>query len=158
MNKAFYFILFLMLAGCRDFKIQKMSSNEIFQEEIERIDWSAVDTYPSFESCKKYVENKEKKQCFEKELYAYILQSMSRHDTIIEGSFKEKVLLSILITAEGKPELVDVHMSDSLTHHIPEIKSWLEEAVEGLPVIYPAKKRGIPVSAKFEIPFIIDSE
>jgi|SRR5690625_1108634 len=153
----FIFILFSLL-GCDYFETKKLSSDDIVQEEIKHIDWENLDTYPTFDSCDSFSSSSDKIKCFENEVSKHIFEVLAQHQVQLKDSVEEEILLKVKISSTGKPSLDDFSLSDDLNRQIPELEEWLEEAVQSLPKIYPAEKRGIPVSSDFKLPLIIKSE
>lgn len=150
-----YPIIILLLLGCKDFEVRKVSADDIFREEVNQIDWKNVDTYPSFEACKDKAEKGDQKTCFRERLVAEIMTSLSKNDIILEDSLNETLILNIEISEHGKPQIVGTEISLHLKEEIPEIEDWLSLSIEELSRIYPAEKRGVPVAVKFQLPLRI---
>lgn len=145
----------LLLIGCKDFEVRKVSADDIFREEVNQIDWKNVDTYPSFEECKDKAKKEDQKSCFKEHLITEIMTSLSKNDIILEDSLNEKLILNIEISEQGKPQIIGTEMSSHLKEEIPEIEDWLSRSIEELSRIYPAEKRGIPVAVKLQLPLRI---
>lgn len=158
MQKFLYIIIVFSLLSCREFETKKLSSNELVQEEIKHIDWKNLDTYPTMDLCDAFTSKTEKRKCFENEISKHIFEVLEKYEVVLKDSIREELVLNILISREGIATLENVEISDSLIHQIPELKEWLNTAVSELPTIYPAEKRGIPVSSNFKLPLIIQSE
>jgi|SRR5699024_6291745 len=146
------------LFSCKEFETKKVSSSEIVQEEIKHIDWKNLDTYPSFSICENFSSKTEKRNCFEQEISKHIFEVLAHHQVSLKDSIREEMILNIEISKEGIPSLNHISVSDSLKNQIPDLEKWLNEAVDDLPEIYPAEKRGIPVSSDFKLPLVIQSE
>lgn len=159
MNK--FLLVFLVIAvmcGCKNFTTEKVTPQQIVKRELAHLDWHDLDSYPSFVSCADSLSKQAKQVCFEQKLSTHIYTVLSQHQVHLTDSIYEKIELVIRISAEGKPSLEKVYVSELITTKIPDIKKWLNQAILSLPEIYPAEKRGIPVSAKFKLPLIIQSE
>lgn len=157
MKKILLLILVGTLIGCKNFQTKKLSPDQIVEEEMEHMDFEALDSYPSFEICDKKIDKAAKRQCFEKEVSKRIYKTLGKHVVILKDSIYEKIELTITISAQGKAKLAELSISDRLEHQIPDIKKWLNQGVTDLSDIYPAEKRGVPVSSRFKIPLIIAS-
>lgn len=158
MKKLLLIFLVGAFVGCKNFETKKLSSEQIMQEEMENIDFENLDSYPSFEICDKYSSQEDKKQCFSDEITIRIFQTLGQHEVILKDSVYEKIEMTINISSNGTPELAHAVISDSLKNEIPEIENWLEQALKELPTIYPAEKRGVPVSSSFKLPLVIESQ
>lgn len=158
MRKITLGILVLALVGCKNFETKKVSSEEIFQEQLKQFSWSQVDTYPSFETCKELMEKPALKKCFEAEMTRYIYKSISEHLIVSTDSINETMRLYLVISKKGIPKVDSVAISPKLQQQVPQLKSWIENGLESLPKIYPAQTRGIPVATKFVLPVRVVSE
>lgn len=147
----------LLLVGCKNFETKRVCSDEILQEELKQIDWSAIETYPAFANCEQYAEN-DRQTCFEKTFSKHIYAFLATKKVVLSDSIQEKILLHLSINPQGKPKLDSVHLSTNLTQQLPKFRTWLDSSVITLPKIYPARKRGIPVATNFKLPLRIESE
>ena len=67
-------------------------------------------------------------------------------------------MLHLIVSDEGAPRIDSVEIDSMVTHHLPKIRTWIQESVDSLPKIYPASKRGIPVATNFKLPIVIEAE
>ena len=154
--------LFLILLGavisCKNFETKKLSSEELIQEEMKGLDFANLDTYPTFKSCDSVSSNAAVKRCFEAEVTKHIYEVLGQHDVTLKDSIYEEINLVIVVSSKGEPSIDQADVSAELKEQIPDIRKWLDEGVSGLPKIYPAEKRGVPVSSKFKLPLVIQSD
>ena len=64
--------------------------------------------------------------------------------------------MNLIISSKGNVVLEKVQSSENCKLQLPELDSLLLLSVQNLPVIYPAIKRGIPVTTKYRLPIIIE--
>ena len=64
--------------------------------------------------------------------------------------------MNLLINSEGKVVLEEIQSSQNCKRQLPELDSLLFLSIQNLPVIYPAIKRGIPITTKYRLPIIIE--
>ncbi|HET8838371.1 MAG TPA: hypothetical protein VFM82_05175 [Flavobacteriaceae bacterium] len=152
---AFLLILFV---GCKDFETKKISSEEVLNEQLSHFNWNSVDVYPSFAECQELMEKPDLKKCFERILVENIHKELAKHQIIAEDSIRETATLYLLISAEGEPKIDSLLLSEKLRAEVPELKNWLENSIQSLPTIFPARTRGIPVATKFILPIQVVSE
>ncbi|MEC4112580.1 hypothetical protein [Myroides pelagicus] len=128
---------------------------ELLQKELDKIDWSKVDTYPSFEGCDTLEEIAQRKACFFDSMTKE-LQLRFSQDTLY-GKFKDMNEIQILVTvnADSKLELVAYNLPDSLAVQAKLIDSLLVSKKRDFPAIYPATKRGVPVTSQFIVPVVL---
>ena len=61
MKYIFYVLVLCIMASCQYFETDKISSDTFYDQEIKTISWNQVDQYPTFVSCQKDSEKKERK-------------------------------------------------------------------------------------------------
>ncbi|MAL59694.1 MAG: hypothetical protein CMC14_06580, partial [Flavobacteriaceae bacterium] len=63
--KVFFLGFLWMGSSCQYFNTERISSETFYEEEIESINWSEVDTYPMFRECETFTEKEVQKTCFQ---------------------------------------------------------------------------------------------
>ncbi|MGB8705013.1 MAG: hypothetical protein WCD31_08295 [Gillisia sp.] len=158
MKKTLLLILLPLFAGCNNFETKKISSEEVLDQETKSVNWKEVDEYPAFESCKNITDRAKARRCFEKTVADSIYSYLSRQQPIVTKPVSDTMMLYLEISKTGKPEIDSVLVDTAVTNQLPELKLWLKQSVDSLPKIYPANKRGIPVSSVFKMPIVIKAE
>ncbi|WP_283641295.1 hypothetical protein [Mesonia mobilis] len=153
-----YLLLLLLCFGCQNFETKKISSEDLVEEELKELNWQEVEVYPAFEACENLSETQAKKSCFEQQFALQLHESLQQKKVILSDSIQEKMLLYISINANGKPSLDSLETSALIEEKMPQMQSWLQESIQKMPKIYPARKRGIPVKTSFKLPLVIASE
>lgn len=153
MKTALCSLLGLLLVGCNNFELKKLTSEDILQKELQHIDWSQVDVSPTFETCPSSAES-----CFNdvlgtaihNHLSAKNLQRLRLEADTLYFNFKVSKLGTIsLDTIKGSP------LPDR-TYKL--LTTYAALALTTLPKSYPAQKRGIPVATAFSLPIIVVEE
>ncbi|WP_430614257.1 hypothetical protein [Flavobacterium sp. JP2137] len=152
------FILLLFLSGCgwSDKKIP--NGDLLLKEELEKIDWTQVDAYPSVDLCDSLLDEAQRKQCFFDYLTVRLQEKLqldsltSRHPKI------DTIEVRITVFPDAHLEFEPYYVSDSLRFRSQEIDSLLQLRLVNFPEITPAIKRGIPVKTQFILPLIIKAE
>jgi len=119
------------------------------------VDFSSVDTFPSFKGCDAIIDKQEKMDCFRTTIHQKIGEELQQHSLSVKDSIDEIVYVDVIINAEGIFSLDTIQASENLKKELPELDSLLKASVENLPKIYPANKRGIPVTTKYRLPIRI---
>lgn len=158
MRKFLLLILFPILTGCNNFETRKISSEEVLDQESKILNWKEVDEYPAFENCKNIDELTKSRECFEATLANSIYAYLARQEPIVTQAIDDTLILYLEITKTGKPIIDSVFVDTMVTNQLPDLKVWLQQSVDSLPKIYPAIKRGIPVSSAFKMPIVIKAE
>lgn len=156
MNKILQIIFLSFLVTSCEFGAKQLpNQDQLLQEELNKIDWSKVDTYPSTPLCDTVQGIQEQKDCF----FAFIttqLQERLYADTL-KGQFKHidtvKVMVTVQANAVVKFKIYET--PDSLYAQSISIDSLLKSKEKDFPTILPATKRGIPVTSEFIIPVIL---
>ena len=143
-------VLALLIISC-NFETKKISSEEVLEQESKSLNWKEVDEYPAFEECQQETELTAARNCFE--------TAVAKQQPVVSKSIDDTIYIYLEITKKGKPEIDSISAIDStVTNQLPKIENWLRESIDSLPKIYPASKRGIPVSTAFKMPIVIKAE
>lgn len=119
------------------------------------VDFSSVDTFPSFLVCDSIIDKQQKSDCFRTTIHQKIGAELQQNRFSVKDSINEIVYVDVLINAEGVFSLDTIQASENLKKELPELDSLLKASVAKLPKIYPANKRGIPVTTKYRLPIRI---
>lgn len=158
MKNGFIFLLLLLLAtSCQFFETEKVSSDEIYKEEMQTIDWKEVDRYPSFSNCENSLEKPEQKDCFISTISSHLYQSISHEEMVAVHHIYDTIKVNFEISSNGKLSILDVKMDTLLQKDFPDLKKWLLQSIDSLKPLAPAYKRGIPVKTQFTLPVIIQT-
>lgn len=157
MKKVLLFVFTLILTSC-NFETKKISSEEVLEEESRSLNWKEVDEYPAFENCKNATGIDAAKSCFERQIANTIYSFLASQQPVVTESINDTLFIYLEITKEGKPQIDSIKVDTLVTNQLPEIEQWLRQSIDSLPKIYPASKRGIPVSTVFKMPVVVKAE
>ncbi len=147
-----FLIMMVFITSC-DLFCPPKSNNSVALDTI--VDFSSVDTFPSFKECDAIIDKQEKMDCFRTTIHQKIGEELQQHPLAVKDSINEIVYVDVLINSEGIFSLDTIQASEKLKEELPELDSLLKASVEKLPKIYPANKRGIPVTTKYRLPIRI---
>jgi len=119
------------------------------------LDYSSVDVSPSFRVCDSLIEKDKKDTCFRTTLRQEIFSSLAKQSIQVPQSVDETIEVAITIQSNKEVKLTSIKSSDSLIAIVPSLKAILKKSVEELPAVYPAIKRGIPVTTVYKLPIRI---
>lgn len=157
MNKLILFIfLSIGMTSCQWTAKKLPDENSLLKEEIDKIDWTKVDSYPSVEQCDSLFDETDRKKCF----FEFITQNLQLElgsDTIT-GEFDQLDTLKVLVTVQtdSRIKLELYNFPDSLKGKTTSINSLLKVKEQNFPVVQPATKRGVPVKSQFLIPLVLN--
>ena len=119
------------------------------------LDYSSVDVSPSFRVCDSLIEKDKKDTCFRTTLRQEIFSSLAKQSIQVPQSVDETIEVAITIQSNKEVKLTSIKSSDSLMAIVPSLKAILKKSMEELPAVYPAIKRGIPVTTVYKLPIRI---
>ncbi|MFK8058857.1 MAG: hypothetical protein AB8B78_02095 [Polaribacter sp.] len=140
------------ITSCDKFSFQKNTQNKIIDTIV---DFSSVDTYPSFKVCDSLIDKQKKAACFRKTIHQKIGVKLQEFSFTIKDSIDKFVYVDVLINDKGVFFLDTILSSEKIRKEIPELDSLLKVSIQNLPTIFPAHKMGIPVTTKYRLPIKI---
>ena len=155
MQKVFVFLLIICATSCEYFDAKKISSEDIYNEELKTFNWNSVDTYPTFSTCDTFETKAEKKTCFENTLSQHITSSLQNKIIIVSQDIEDTLVLEFQILETGEITIKHIGLNETTATEIPEIKNMILESLNTLPKIFPAIKRNQPVKTEFRLPIVI---
>ncbi|WP_297805929.1 hypothetical protein [uncultured Polaribacter sp.] len=145
-------LMVLFITSCDKFSFSK---NKNIQDLDTIVDFSSVDTFPSFKPCDSIIDKTKKTDCFRTTIHQKIGAELLQHTFIIKDSIDEIIYVDLIISSEGIFTLHAIQSSNNIKKVLPQLDGLLRESVGKLPKIYAANKRGIPVSVKYSLPIRI---
>ena len=150
---SFLFLLLLCGTSCDKFSFAKSKQIQTLDTVI---NFSSVDIYPSFKVCDSIIDKEEKSNCFRTTIHKKIGSELQQHQFITKDSISEVVYVDLLINTKGEIILEALQSSNYIKQQLPQLDSVLRLSISNIPNVYPAIKRGIPVTTKYRLPIKID--
>ena len=119
------------------------------------VDYTSVDVSPSFKVCDSLINKDKKNTCFRITIRQEISSNLAKQSIQVAQSVDETIEVAITIQSNKEVKLTSIKSSDSLLVILPSLKAILKKSVKELPDIYPAIKRGIPVTTVYKLPIRI---
>lgn len=119
------------------------------------VDYSSVDTFPSFKECDSIIDKNQKSTCFRNTIHQKIGEELQKNTFTIKDSIDEVIYVDLLINSNGIFSLDSIQSSLKIKTEIPSLDSVIKASIKKLPKIFPANKRGIPVTTKYQLPIRI---
>jgi hypothetical protein len=148
----FFLLIAFFVTSCDKISFSKKDKNIVLNNSV---DFSSVDTFPSFKVCDSIIDKTQKADCFRTTIHQKIGAELRKHAFIIKDSIDEVINVDLLINSEGVFTLDAIQSSNNIKKVLPHLDSLLRETVEKLPKIHAANKRGIPVTIKYSLPIRI---
>lgn len=153
-----YGLLLFFLSSCQWKESKKLSSQEIFEEEISTINWNEVDQYPVFEKCEHDLEKEAMRQCFLETLNTQLLKLFPSEYIQALRKMEDSIVIEFEVSKTAGISIVTIEGVRTLTQDFPDLEQRIVTGLDSLRLDEPAYKRGIPVSTRFRLPVIFKSE
>jgi hypothetical protein len=147
-----FLFLFILITSCDNFSFSKNKNVQLLDTIV---NFSSVDTSPSFKECDSIIDKQKKSNCFRTTIHQKIGVELQKHSLIIKDSIDEVVFVDILITKKGEVIFQEITSTENLKQQLPHLDSLLRQSIQRLPYIYSAIKRGIPVTTLYRLPIRI---
>jgi hypothetical protein len=147
--------LLLLVTSCQFFETEKVSSEKIYKDEMEAIDWKDVDRYPSFSNCDNILEKPEQKDCFINTVSSQLYRSINHEGMVATREVYDTVKVNFEVSSSGQLSILEIKMDTVLQKEFPDLEIWLLQSIDSLQPVAPAYKRGIPVKTQFTLPVVI---
>ncbi|MDC0178080.1 hypothetical protein OAJ14_08050 [Polaribacter sp.] len=145
-------LLIFFITSCDKFSFSK---NTINQELDTLVNFSSVDMYPSFKSCDTLIEKTKKAACFRANIHQRIEGELHQHSFIIKEAIDEIIFVDLIINSRGIIILDSIQSPIMIKTTLTKLDSLIKSSIQKLPKIFPAIKRGIPVTTKYRLPIQI---
>ena len=147
-----FLLLFIFITSCDNFSFSKNKNMQLLDTIV---NFSSVDTSPSFKVCDSIIDKQKKTNCFRTTIHQKIGAELQKHQFVIRDSISEIVYVDLLINSKGKIVLEAMDSSEEIKIKLPKLDSVLRISVDKIPNVYAAIKRGIPVTTKYRLPIKI---
>lgn len=142
----------LLCFSCDYFSFEKNKNEDKLDMNI---DYSSVDSSPSFKVCDSIIDKAKKTICFRTTIREEISKSLAKYSIKVKKPVDETIVVTITIQSNKQVKLSKLEASDSLLLEISDLKEMIEKSIDELPEIYPAIKRSIPVTTEYKLPIRI---
>tara|TARA_B110000503_G_scaffold47953_1_gene78073 strand:- start:1025 stop:1501 length:477 start_codon:yes stop_codon:yes gene_type:complete len=149
---SFFLLLFLLITSCDKLSFLKNNNTQVLDTIV---NFSSVDTSPSFKKCDSIIDQQKKSDCFRITIHQKIGAALKKYEFSIKNSISETVYVDLLINSKGKIILETIESSQNMKIQLPKLDSILRLSIARVPNMYPAIKRGIPVTTKYRLPIFI---
>lgn len=151
MKFKYLIIVCVLFSSCEFFNFKKIENQQVIDTIV---DFSKVDTSPSFVECKDKID-RERLACFRSTIHQKLSENLAIHQIKVKDSIDETISVFLSINSKGNISLKEVVSSDNIKTQISSIDSLLKISVDKLPKISPALKRSIPVNTEYQLPIRI---
>lgn len=148
------FAILLLLSGCKHFENQVPKKSELLEKELQNIDWTDVDEFPSVAECDSLPNKEARRICFIDYLIKAIQDRMASDTITIRYPQLDTINVKVTVFPDStvifEPEIGDNVYKPQL------IDSLIRSRLADFPKVSPALKRGMPVKTQFKLPVILN--
>ncbi len=157
--KRFLILLVLcVLSSCDFFASKDKKTFDLVNKELKDIDWSEVDNYPLFDNCDETVSKALQRYCFEQEMLSHCRKALQEFEFNLGPSANPEVLVDFVVDLDGRISVVQIQKDEAIDDQMPKFEKRITQAIQNIPPLGPALKRGIPVKSKFRIPILLSTK
>lgn len=158
MKHLYFLCILLFVTSCNYFDVKKTSSDTILKEELQTVNWKEVDVFPAFAVCDSSSSIQERKFCFENTLIMHIQKTLAREKLVVSTDLTDTIMIDFKLSDKGEISILNLKINKESLESLPNITNLINSAIDSLPKIYPAIKRGQLVTTQFKLPIIINSD
>ncbi|TYQ00469.1 hypothetical protein C7447_1011085 [Tenacibaculum adriaticum] len=155
LSRVVSFLFLLMI--CTSCNYFSSHMNNTFQEIDSIIDFSKVDVSPSFEVCDKLIDDA-KTNCFRTNMHHQMAKYLQDVQLTIKEPVNTVVIVVLNINNEGNVTLKKIKYPPFFIEKNITIGKEVNKAINNLPKLAPAIKRGVPVATEYKLPINIVSK
>lgn len=126
-----------------------------FQPEKVLIDFNEVDEYPFYPGCDSLALSTTKKNCFEEAVISHLSSYLEKQEFKTDMPINDAIIVHLDIDKKGQASLNEIETSPVILEHLPQLDSLIKVAIEELPQMKPAQKKGLSVNSRYLIPIYI---
>lgn len=148
------FAILLLLCSCQCFDSQVPDKADLLKKELESINWTQVDEYPSVEGCYSLSEQIARRDCFINYLIAAIQDRIASDTLAIR--YPELDTINVKVTVMPDSTVTFEPQIGADVYKPKVIDSLIKSRLDNFPKVSPALKRGLPVKTQFNLPVILN--
>lgn len=148
---------FCLFTSCDWFASKEDKTQELVNEEMRNINFNEVDKYPLFDNCDEMLDKGGQLECFQNTLLEHYTETLEDFEFQFVSDINTTIYVDFLVDYKGEISVLEVQRNQDIENQIPEFRTIMAQSLKGLPPLSPALKRGVPVSSKFRIPIIVNS-
>jgi hypothetical protein len=104
----YFLMLFLFCTSCDKFSFSKSKTTSSLDTIV---DFSTVDTFPSFKVCDSLINKEIKADCFRNTIHKKIGEELQKHIFTIRDSIDDMVTVHLIINSKGEVLLDEINSS-----------------------------------------------
>ncbi|MDC6367679.1 MULTISPECIES: hypothetical protein [Flavobacteriaceae] len=156
MRKFLFFSCFALFASCELFMSKEEQTQKLVNDELLAIDWNDVDQYPLFDNCDETAPKQIQRECFENGMLRIAEQALDSLQFEVQNDLNDTVVIEFKVDEHGFITVEQIKDSPEILNEISNFNIQIKSRLKDLTVA-PALKRGNPVSLRFKLPIVINT-
>jgi hypothetical protein len=148
-------ILTSLFTSCDWQKSPDVLTQELADAELKTINWNELDQFPLFSVCDETVSKPKQQECFQSTLMLHLSMALQDFNLKVNNEISDTLYLNFKVDTLGSVSVLDISNHAIISLENPDFINFVDKRLKGLPKLEPALKRGIPVSAQFRVPLVI---
>jgi len=158
MRGRWYVMIILVFGSCNLFRSETEQTRQELYNRLLTIDWEDVDQYPGFDECDETQSKALQRQCFQEQMMIRFEKALSQVSFEVKEPITDTVFIDFKIGEDGFISIAQIKQREGLEEKFPELRTAISRLLNDTTTVAPAIKRDIPVSMKFRLPLIINTE
>ena len=158
MRKLIWISFLGLLAACELFVSKEEATQKLVEEELLQIDWDDVDQYPLFDACREDLPKPEQRLCFENTMITQLSKALEGMEFVVDADLNDTIMVDFLIDEDGFIFVQNVEEKEAVLSEIKNFNSEVTRRLNDLTTVAPAINRGIPVSVRFRLPIVLNTQ
>ncbi len=156
MRKLILLSFLVFFTSCELFTSKEEQTKNRINEELLAIDWNDVDQYPLFEGCDETAPKEIQRECFQTRMLQIAADTLDSLSFEVENDMEDTLYIDFNVDEHGFISIVEIEEKQVVLNEIANFNEQISERLADLTVA-PALKRGMPVSLRFRLPLVLNT-
>lgn len=131
-------------------------TKKLVRDELETVNWNDVDQYPLFDNCDETATKKAQRDCFQNEMLNHFSQALDSLQFDVKTDLNDTMYVDFKIDEHGFITVLNLEENLNILKEIEDFNTQITGRLKDLTVA-PALKRGTPVSLRFRLPIVVNT-
>ena len=152
------FILGLGLTSCELFMSTQEKTDKLVHDELNRVNWNEVDSFPLFVGeCDELASKEVQQDCFQTTLMRYFSTAVADLQFQVDSELNDTIYVDFKVDEDGFILISNVEESTKVLNEIPNFNELISERLHDLTTVRAATYRGIPVEIRVRLPIVLNT-
>ncbi|MCL6274700.1 hypothetical protein M3P19_11820 [Muricauda sp. 2012CJ35-5] len=153
------FILGLGLTSCELFMSTQEKTDKLVHDELIKVNWNEVDSYPLFVGeCDELAIKEVQRDCFQATLMRYFTEAVSDLQFQVNTELNETIYVDFEVDEHGFILITNFEESNAVLSEIENFNDLISERLNDLTTVKAAIYRGIKVAIRVRLPIVLNTQ